>query len=138
MFENVKWIFVQEVQVGPFWFEEYLSEDETLVKKVWYDGEIEIFKCGQYHNKVLSNCIQLFVLDYRMKLQYNIIKKSKGVYTMMERSRRNRKFSFKYRVEKWFYEDSKNDCKKAGIAIMEIISLLMMFGMIAIIPALFH
>ena len=44
--ENVKWVFIQEVQVGPFWFEEYLSEDETLVKKVWYDGEIEIFKCG--------------------------------------------------------------------------------------------
>ena len=46
MTENIKWNFIQEVQVGPFWFEEYLSEDETLVKKVWYDGEIEIFKCG--------------------------------------------------------------------------------------------
>lgn len=57
---------------------------------------------------------------------------------MMERSRRNRKFSLKYRIEKWFFEDSKNDCKKTGVAIIEMISLLMMFGMIAIIPALFH
>ena len=46
MTENVKWNFIQEVQVGPFWFEEYLSEDETLVKKIWYDGYTEIFKCG--------------------------------------------------------------------------------------------
>lgn len=46
MTENIKWIFIQEVQVGPFWFEEYLSEDGILVKKVWYDGEIEIFKRG--------------------------------------------------------------------------------------------
>ena len=44
--ENVKWNFIQEVQVGSFWFEEYLSEDGMFVKKIWYDGEIEIFKCG--------------------------------------------------------------------------------------------
>ena len=62
---------------------------------------------------------------------------SKGVDTM-ERSRKNRKFSFKYRIEKWFYEDSKKDCKKVAIAIAEIITLALMFAMIGIIPALFH
>lgn len=56
----------------------------------------------------------------------------------MERSRKNRKFSFKYRIEKWFYEDSKKDCKKVAIAIAEIITLALMFAMIGIIPALFH
>lgn len=57
---------------------------------------------------------------------------------MMERSRKNRKFSFKYRIEKWFYEDSKNDCKKIAVAFMEMFSLLLMFAMIVFIPALFH
>lgn len=57
---------------------------------------------------------------------------------MMERSRRNRKFSLKYRIEKWFYEDSKNDCKKIAIAVAEMFSLLLMFAMLSIIPALFH
>ena len=62
---------------------------------------------------------------------------SKGVDTM-ERSRKNRKFSFKYRIEKWFYEDSKKDCKKVAVAIAEMLSLVLMFAMIGIIPALFH
>lgn len=57
---------------------------------------------------------------------------------MMIRSRHNRKFSIKYRIEKWFYEDSKNDFKKIGIGIIEFISALLMFAMIAIVPALFH
>ena len=62
---------------------------------------------------------------------------SKGVDTM-ERSRKNRKFSFKYRIEKWFYEDSKTDCKKAVVTIAEMFALALMFAMIGIIPALFH
>ena len=57
---------------------------------------------------------------------------------MMIRSRHNRKFSMKYRIEKWFYEDSKNDLKKIGIGIMECVSALLMFAMLAIVPALFH
>lgn len=57
---------------------------------------------------------------------------------MMERSRKNRKFSFKYRIEKWFYEDSKNDCKKIAAAAAEIFSFLLMFAMLVVIPALFH
>ena len=31
MTENVNWNFIQVVQVGPFWFEEYLSEDGMFV-----------------------------------------------------------------------------------------------------------
>ena len=63
---------------------------------------------------------------------------SKGVDTMMERSRKNRKFSFKYRIEKWFYEDSKTDCKKVAVAIAEMLTITLMFAMLGIIPALFH
>lgn len=57
---------------------------------------------------------------------------------MMIRSNRSRKFSMKYRIEKWFFEDSKNDLKKIGIGIIECISALLMFAMLAIVPALFH
>ena len=63
---------------------------------------------------------------------------SKGVDTMMERSRKNRKFSFKYRIEKWFYEDSKKDCKKVAVAIAEMFTIALMFAMLGIVPALFH
>lgn len=57
---------------------------------------------------------------------------------MMERSCRNRKFSLKYRIEKWFYEDSKNDCKKIAVAAAEMFSLLLMLAVLGVIPALFH
>ena len=57
---------------------------------------------------------------------------------MMIRSSRNRKFSFKYRVEKWFYEDSKTDVKKAALFIVEGLSGLLMFAALLILPALFH
>ena len=62
---------------------------------------------------------------------------SKGV-DIMERSRKNRKFSFKYRIEKWFYEDSKTDCKKVAVAIVEMFTIALMFAMLGIVPALFH
>lgn len=75
MTENVKWNFIQVVQVGPFWFEEYLSEDGMFVKKIWYDGEIEIFKCGQGARIFLSTFCRLNALALTLKLQYNIIKK---------------------------------------------------------------
>lgn len=57
---------------------------------------------------------------------------------MMIRSNRNRKFSFKYRIEKWFYEDSKTDVKKAALFIVEGLSGLLMFAALTILPALFH
>lgn len=57
---------------------------------------------------------------------------------MMERSCRNRKFSLKYRIEKWFYEDSKNDCKKIAVAAAEMFSFVLMLAILGVIPALFH
>lgn len=57
---------------------------------------------------------------------------------MMERSRRNRKFSLKYRIEKWFYEDSLNHLililKGIGMTLILIIG----FVLITIGPALFY
>ena len=57
---------------------------------------------------------------------------------MMIRSNRSRKFSVKYRIEKWFYEDSKTDIKKAALFIVEGLSGLLMFAALLILPALFH
>lgn len=62
---------------------------------------------------------------------------SKGVDTMMERSRKNRKFSFKYRIEKWFYEDSLNHLTLALKGFGMTITLLVGFALISIGPALF-
>lgn len=139
MFENVKWIFVQYVgESFSNGFEEYVSEDGKYCKQIWDDGFIEIFKCGQCHNKILSNCIQFFVLDYRMKLQYNIIKKSKGVHTMMIRSNKRKKFSLKYRLEKWFYEDSLNHLVLILKGVGMLLICLIGFALICILPALFH
>ena len=57
---------------------------------------------------------------------------------MMERSRyRNNRFSLKYRIEKWFYEDSLNHLILVlkGVGMMMI--LLAGFALISIGPALF-
>ena len=63
---------------------------------------------------------------------------SKGVDTMMERSRyRNNRFSLKYRIEKWFYEDSLNHLILALKGIGMMITLLVGFALISIGPALF-
>lgn len=55
----------------------------------------------------------------------------------MERSRKNRKFSFKYRIEKWFYEDSLNHLTLVLKGIGMTITLLVGFALISIGPALF-
>lgn len=57
---------------------------------------------------------------------------------MMERSRRNRKFSLKYRIEKWFYEDSKNHLILALKGIGMFITLAVGFALITYGPALFY
>lgn len=57
---------------------------------------------------------------------------------MMIRSNKSRKFSVKYRIEKWFYEDSKNDCKKIAVGFAELLSIALMFGRLFFLPALFH
>ena len=56
---------------------------------------------------------------------------------MMERSCRNRKFSLKYRIEKWFYEDSLNLLILTLKGLGMLITLLVGFALISIGPALF-
>ena len=56
----------------------------------------------------------------------------------MERSRyRNNRFSFKYRFERWFYEDSLNHLILVFKGIGMMITLLVGFALISIGPALF-
>ena len=62
---------------------------------------------------------------------------SKGV-DIMERSRyRNNRFSLKYRIEKWFYEDSLNHLILVLKGIGMMATLLAGFALISIGPALF-
>lgn len=57
---------------------------------------------------------------------------------MMERSRyRNNRFSLKYRIEKWFYEDSLNHLILILKGVGMMITLLVGFALISIGPALF-
>ena len=57
---------------------------------------------------------------------------------MMERSRyKNNRFSLKYRIEKWFYEDSLNHLILVLKGIGMMITLLVGFALISIGPALF-
>ena len=56
----------------------------------------------------------------------------------MERSRyRNNRFSLKYRIEKWFYEDSLNHLILVLKGIGMMATLLAGFALISIGPALF-
>ena len=48
------------------------------------------------------------------------------------------KFSFKYRIEKWFYEDSKKHAIKLFKVIAGTILCGAMFACLFFIPALFH
>ena len=51
---------------------------------------------------------------------------------------KRRKFSLKYRIEKWFFEDSL-DCLSLLIdAVIGLFLLVIMFGAIFFLPALFH
>ena len=51
---------------------------------------------------------------------------------------RRQKFSVRYRIEKWFYEDSKKDTKKAAIMVCESLTFVIMLSMLFLLPALFH
>ena len=44
--EEIKWIYIQTVQVGAFWYDEYVSEDGKKAKQVWHDGFEEIYSCA--------------------------------------------------------------------------------------------
>lgn len=48
------------------------------------------------------------------------------------------KFSIRYRIEKWFFEDSKKDTKKALLLLGEGLTLVAMLSMLFLFPALFH
>ena len=48
------------------------------------------------------------------------------------------KFSIHYRIEKWFFEDGKKDTKKALTLLGEGLTLVAMFCMLFLFPALFH
>lgn len=51
---------------------------------------------------------------------------------------RKQKFSIHYRIEKWFFEDSKKDTKKVLLVFCEGLTLAAMLGMLFLFPALFH
>lgn len=51
---------------------------------------------------------------------------------------KRRKFSIKYRIEKWFFEDSLNCLSLLIDAIIGLFILCIMFGAIFFLPALFH
>ena len=57
---------------------------------------------------------------------------------MMERTNKRRKFSLKYRIEKWFYEDSLHHLaiifKTMGFLVIGLIGFALLF----IGPALFY
>ena len=57
---------------------------------------------------------------------------------MMIRSNRSRKFSMKYRIEKWFYEDSINCLFECFRGIGGMILFAAMMASILLLPALFH
>lgn len=51
---------------------------------------------------------------------------------------RRQKFSVRYRIEKWFYEDSKEDTKKVAVTVCEGLTFILMLSMLFLFPALFH
>ena len=66
-------------------------------------------------------------------MMYNIYIKTKEVLVM-----KRRKFSLKYRIEKWFFEDSLNCLSLLIDAIVGLFILAIMFGAVFFLPALFH
>lgn len=53
-------------------------------------------------------------------------------------ARYNKKFSKRYCLEKWLYEDSKDDIKKMIKFVLEGLALVAMLASLFLIPALFH
>lgn len=51
---------------------------------------------------------------------------------------RKEKFSIRYRIEKWFFEDSKKDTKKVLLVFCEGLTLVAMLCVLFLFPALFH
>ena len=51
---------------------------------------------------------------------------------------RKQKFSIHYRIEKWFFEDGKEDAKKALLLLGDGLTLVTMLSMLLLFSALFH
>lgn len=51
---------------------------------------------------------------------------------------KRRKFSLKYCIEKWFFEDGLTYLSILADAVIELLLLVVMFGTIFLLPALFH
>ena len=51
---------------------------------------------------------------------------------------KRRKFSLKYRIEKWLFEDSLTCLSILVDAVIGLLLLAVMFGVIFFLPALFH
>ena len=44
--EEIKWTYVTTHHAMGTWYKEYVSEDGTLAKLIWYDGYIEVYEVG--------------------------------------------------------------------------------------------
>lgn len=42
-----EWTKIDEQCVGMVGYEDFISEDGKLCKRVWYDGEVEIFEISE-------------------------------------------------------------------------------------------
>ena len=42
-----KWTLIDSQQVGCIWYDDYTNEDGTLCKRIWMDGEEEIWKIAK-------------------------------------------------------------------------------------------
>ena len=93
---------------------------------------------AENNNIFLSYFLPSFALAFLCSLLYNEGTKAREEKTMMIRSNKSRKFSVKYRIEKWFYEDSKKHLILALKGVGMFITLTVGFALIAIGPALFH
>lgn len=40
------WTWIDSQQVGCIWYDDYINQDGTMCKRVWMDGEEEIWKVG--------------------------------------------------------------------------------------------
>lgn len=56
----------------------------------------------------------------------------------MKRNNRSKKFSLRYRIEKWFYEDSVNCLIECFQGIGGMMLFAAMMATILVLPALFH
>lgn len=57
---------------------------------------------------------------------------------MMIRSNKKRKFSMKYRIEKWFYEDSVKCIIECFRGLFGMVLCGALLGLVVLLPALFH